>query len=107
MVGPNTSFHLQNTPVNNSPLRKNFINRRREEPSDRPTFSPNFIIIDTDRETPTSKVCAGVRQYQTALGFTSVSTWAWDTSDLPILACLYASLPKRTFECVYHRGAYA
>ncbi|KAA8493874.1 Transposable element Tc3 transposase [Porphyridium purpureum] len=101
MVGPNMVFQQDNAPVHTSRLVKNFMNDENVELLDWPAYSPDFNIIENLWGILARKVYEGARQYQTVLELKNAILQAWETLDQPVMANLYASLPKRIFNCAY------
>ncbi|KAA8494982.1 Transposable element Tc3 transposase [Porphyridium purpureum] len=106
MVGPNMVFQQDNAPVHTSRLVKNFMNDENVELLDWPAYSPDFNIIEKLWRILACNVYEGARQYETVLELKFAILLAWESLDQPVMANLYASLPKRIFDCVYLQGAY-
>ncbi|KAA8490539.1 Transposable element Tc3 transposase [Porphyridium purpureum] len=106
IVGPNMGFQQNNAPVHKSCLVKNFMNNENVELLDWPAYSPDFNIIENLWGILARKVYEGARQYQTVLELKNAILLAWETLDQPVMANLYASLPKRIFDCACLQGAY-
>ncbi|KAA8490274.1 Transposable element Tc3 transposase [Porphyridium purpureum] len=106
MVGPNMVFQQDNAPVQTSRLVKNFMNDENAELLDWSAYSRDLNIIKNLWGILARKVYEGARQSQTVLELKNAILLAWETLDQPVLANLYASLPKRIFDCASLRGAY-